>query len=257
MSDSVQMDWTLDWNQSLEKLLPAGAQRFDPLRLHYLQTLAQRAAWAPLPIRQLLQARLVQDLGTLQTAYAAARQRVQCATEAMAKQQPQAAAAMQALLDAGDCKAAQQRLAALQRKAPVNALAELNTYLAQHAPAMPPAQNGDATLPPHAAHRELKAVQHFRNTWTRIYREKQLGEALEQAPRNAGPINSHILMLRSLALMRDMAPGYLNRFMAYADTLLCLERQLPDRVESVKAGSEKMQPAKPRGRPSKEAGRRK
>jgi hypothetical protein len=32
-----------------------------------------------------------------------------------------------------------------------------------------------------------------------------------------------MLMLRSLGLMRDLSPDYLNRFMAHLDALLCLE----------------------------------
>jgi hypothetical protein len=32
-----------------------------------------------------------------------------------------------------------------------------------------------------------------------------------------------MLVLRSLGLMRDISPDYLNRFMAHVDTLLCLE----------------------------------
>jgi hypothetical protein len=32
-----------------------------------------------------------------------------------------------------------------------------------------------------------------------------------------------MLVLRSLGLMRDLSPDYLNRFMGYVDTLLILE----------------------------------
>ena len=239
----------MDWSQPLEKLLPAAVQRFDPQRFFYLQTLSRRAAHAQLPTRQLLETRLTQDLSALQTAYAAACKRAQSATDAVAKQQPQAATALQALLDAGDCTAVQQRIAALHRTAPVNALAELNAYLALHMPTLQAADAGSASSTAPNPPSELKAVQHFRSSWTRIYREKQLGDALEQAPKNAGPINSHILMLRSLALMRDLAPGYLHRFMAYADTLLCLDQQQPDRVESVKARGDKIGGRKTRTRP--------
>jgi hypothetical protein len=44
---------------------------------------------------------------------------------------------------------------------------------------------------------------------------------LQQAPKNAGPINSHMLVLRSLELMCDISPDYLDCFMSYAETLLC------------------------------------
>jgi hypothetical protein len=33
-----------------------------------------------------------------------------------------------------------------------------------------------------------------------------------------------MVVLRSLALMRDISPDYLNRFMSYVDALLCLEQ---------------------------------
>jgi hypothetical protein len=53
--------------------------------------------------------------------------------------------------------------------------------------------------------------------------DKQVSQALRQAPQNAGPINSHMLMLRSLELLRELSPAYLQRFMTYADTLMVLE----------------------------------
>jgi hypothetical protein len=33
-----------------------------------------------------------------------------------------------------------------------------------------------------------------------------------------------MLVLRSLGIMRDVSPDYLNRFMNYVDTLLCLDQ---------------------------------
>ena len=75
---------------------------------------------------------------------------------------------------------------------------------------------------------ELKAVRQFRNTWAKLSADQQLNRALDQAPKNAGPINSHMLVLRSLALMRDISPDYLNRFMSYADALLCLDQPLKE-----------------------------
>lgn len=54
--------------------------------------------------------------------------------------------------------------------------------------------------------------------------QKQVAQALREAPRHAGPINSHMLMLRSLDWLQAHAPAYLQRFMAYADTLLSLEQ---------------------------------
>jgi hypothetical protein len=79
----------------------------------------------------------------------------------------------------------------------------------------------------------LKALQ---ENLSALSVNKQVTQALRQAPQNAGPINSHMLMLRSLALLRELSPAYLQRFMAYADTLLVLEQ----------AGMKKPSTSKPR-----------
>lgn len=70
---------------------------------------------------------------------------------------------------------------------------------------------------------ENPRIQQFRKQLSKISVQKQVSQAIAQAPQNAGPINSHMLVLRSLGLMRDLSPDYLNRFMAYVDTLLILE----------------------------------
>jgi Protein of unknown function (DUF2894) len=70
---------------------------------------------------------------------------------------------------------------------------------------------------------ETPRIQQFRKQLSQISVHKQVTQAIAQAPQNAGPINSHMLVLRSLGLMRDISPDYLNRFMGYVDTLLCLD----------------------------------
>ena len=41
---------------------------------------------------------------------------------------------------------------------------------------------------------------------------------------NAGPLNSHRLVLRSLEMMRTLSPHYLQHFLSQMDTLLALEQ---------------------------------
>ena len=66
-------------------------------------------------------------------------------------------------------------------------------------------------------------VQQFRKQLRKISVRKQVRNAMAQAPQNAGPINSHMLVLRALGLMRDISPDYLDRFMVHVDSLLRLE----------------------------------
>lgn len=71
---------------------------------------------------------------------------------------------------------------------------------------------------------ELRAVQRFQSTWARLRMTRQLEHSRAQAPRNAGPLNSHHLVLQSLEQMRAISPDYLQGFLASVDTLLWLDR---------------------------------
>jgi Protein of unknown function (DUF2894) len=181
-------------SEQLAALRQQGAQRFDPVRFHYLELLAQRALEQPAPVQKILQGRLEQALAEWQSRQAQAHS---SPAQHIAPVHPGAA-----------------------EPASLRALAH---YLAQQSP-----HAADEALPGRvqgatAEHTELKSVRHFRNTWSKLSVDRQVAEALKQAPKNAGPINSHMLVLRSLALMRDISPDYLNRFMSYVDTLLSLE----------------------------------
>ncbi len=84
---------------------------------------------------------------------------------------------------------------------------------------------------------ESPRLQQLRQQLHTIGVRKQVSRAMAQAPRNAGPINSHMLVLRALGLMRSISPAYLDRFVAQVDTLLRLEdaekvRQMPRKASS-------------------------
>lgn len=95
-------------------------------------------------------------------------------------------------------------------------LGRLVDSLARAEPAQP------ATRVRHEPDPEL--VEYFRQTWSRVRSEKQLRQSLDQVPRNAGPLNSSSLVHRALSLMRELSPGYLQQFLAYADALSWLEQ---------------------------------
>ncbi|MNL61832.1 hypothetical protein D3C87_1858020 [compost metagenome] len=70
---------------------------------------------------------------------------------------------------------------------------------------------------------DMKSVRQFSEVWSKISADQQVVQALHRAPENAGPLNSHKLMLRSLGLMRALSPDYLRRFISHVDSLLWLE----------------------------------
>jgi len=100
------------------------------------------------------------------------------------------------------------------------------------------------------APRELNAMRHHRPTWARLSADLRLAQSSAQAPENAGPLNSQALALRSLKLMRDVSPAYLNRFMAYFDALLWLEQAQGDTPLVAKAA------ARGDGEPSRKTARK-
>ena len=81
---------------------------------------------------------------------------------------------------------------------------------------------------------ELKSAHYFRDSLSAFKVEQQIEAALAQWPENAGPLNSHLLVLQSLDVLRDSAPIYLRRFFEHIDTLFWLDA-LPDGTPPAKS----------------------
>lgn len=201
---------------ALAALRQAGADRFDPLRFSYLEALARRAESQPAAVHARLEVKLAAALTDFEQGFAAARQAAQAALAQAGAAHPQAAAELAQLCETGDFAALRRRIASLTASG-TGPLAALVRHAEQHA-----SLAGDGGLATHAA-AELKAVRYFRETWSQLSVDRQVSHAIDQAPEQAGPLNSHYLVLRSLEMMRDISPDYLKRFMSYVDTLLCLD----------------------------------
>lgn len=89
-------------------------------------------------------------------------------------------------------------------------LADLNAYI--------------RTATAHKPAGELASAGRFRAAWETGRTLDRLDEAVARAPANAGPLNSHALVLRSLALMGELSTDYLRHFLAHAEALQWLER---------------------------------
>ena len=229
-------DSSPDFDAQIAALRTAGADRFDPVRLHYIEVLAKRAAAHRGGVKRMLDAKLALALAAFQERFELAQSEARETVTRSLQQYPHAAKDLQRLLAAGDFKGLRRLLGSLEASEQRASLTALVRQLEQHSP-----DNADARLERNAGSRpELKTIRNFRDTWSKLSVDKQVAQALGQAPKNAGPINSHMLVLRSLALMRDISPDYLNRFMSYADTLLSL-----DQGEKEKLGNpKKPQPSK-------------
>ncbi|MFC7513736.1 DUF2894 domain-containing protein [Herbaspirillum sp. GCM10030257] len=231
----ASLDSSRDLNALIVSLRTAGADRFDPVRLHYIDVLAKRAMAHQGSVRRMLDAKLAKALAAFRERFEQAQCDAREAVGRNVQQYPHAASDLQALLDAGDFKGLRQFIATLKAREQCASLSALVHRLEHHSPESAESAYTRAGTKfgmhaemhaetPSRTRSELKTIRKFRNTWSKLSADKQVAQALEQAPTNAGPINSHMLVLRSLALMRDISPDYLNRFMSYADTLLCLDQ---------------------------------
>jgi hypothetical protein len=90
----------------------------------------------------------------------------------------------------------------------------------------------------------LEALDEFRKIWSEVRTDSQVRQSLEQVPANAGPLNSGSLVHRSLTLMRELSPGYLQQFLSYVDTLSWMEQMNDGGALSAKEGSQTVGRAK-------------
>lgn len=214
--------------QEVAELRRLGADKFDPVSFFHLEVLARRTTSHQGQVKRILDDKLAQALVTVRENFARAQAQSQQAVDQVTHELPHATVELQRLHDGGDFAAVKQCISRLKSSVNGTPLGELAHRLLRHRPQDVVDQMGSTGIRP-----ELKATQYFRHTWAKLSVNKRVAQALVQAPKDAGPINSHMLVLRSLALMRDMFPDYLNRFTSYVDTLLCLDQG--DRQKQVPA----------------------
>jgi hypothetical protein len=165
-----------------------GADRLDPVRFRLIEALERRAASHSGEARRLLDARLSE----LMAQYAALDGHIKPEVPPARKRTP-------------------------------GALGQLVAHLDSQAPA----EIGQSVRDGKTLNVSPELIDYFRATWARVRAGQQLREAQVQVPQNAGPLNSSSLVHRSLSLMRELSPGYLQQFLAYADALSWLEQLSP------------------------------
>ena len=179
---------------SLESLRAEGAQHHDPVRFRYLEVLAGRLPAQPLAVRLVLAGRLHAALAGY-----AARARAAAPVPPPATPRAKAPSALEAL----------NRDLAARARADADADVEADAdALMLHGPSIS----------------DLQSVRRFGEVWAEIAAEQQVAQAITRGPENAGPLNPHRLVLRSLALMQSLSPDYLRHFLSQMDSLLWLEQ---------------------------------
>ena len=177
---------------------PGDAVRLDPVRLRLIEAMERRASAHGGEARRLLDERIA-ALKSAGEAEVAAKAEAETDVAAVA-----------------------------HRPGPLSGLvAHITVQAAQAASrqgAPSPGTGVPATATALSAATEPAALAYFRRTWARLSADRRLTRSLATVPDNAGPLNSHHLAHRTLASMRELSPGYLAHFMAYADALSWIEQ---------------------------------
>jgi hypothetical protein len=177
---------------AFDALRERGVDRRDPVRFRLAESLARRAAAHAGAARRVVDDKLAALLDKLSRA-------------SDARAEPARPRARQGLL------AELVAQASRQKSVPVlGASTRPRGAVADKAPA------GPATEP--------MALQFFKRTWSRLSAEQRLAQSRASLPENAGPLNSQHLVHRSLTLMHELSPEYLERFVGYIDALQWVEQ---------------------------------
>ena len=190
---------------ALEALREAGAQNFDPVRFRFIEVLSRRIQTQPDAVRCILEGKLKVALSD----YVDRFERRQ--TPSLATKHTQ---------DAGGVRRPANRTAP---EKPCTPLVKLNLRLADAKKTDLSSGVGSALVSKEDAASEMKSVRRFRDTWSRMSAQQQVTQAVGLGPDKAGPLNSHMLVLRSLELMRSLSPDYLRRFLSHVDSLQWLD----------------------------------
>ncbi len=186
-----------DWRNS-------GADRADPVRFRFIEALARRASGYRGEAARLLEARVARLVAEYGGILAGAADIVPL-PEAP-PQRPDALA---------DLAALRQRLG---RRAHAD-----TADATEAAEVAGTAHGGVQQRTHHARHAEPELADYFRDTWARVSVDRQLRQSQAGVPEKAGPLNTNHLVHRSLSLMREVSPGYLEQFLSYVDALSWLE----------------------------------
>ena len=192
--------------QALQRLQEAGADRMDPVEWQFMQGLARRMAASTEAVRARLDLRLQQALEIYQTRWQAAPVGVTAPSPALCSPSPLA-----------------QLLRDHPGPAPVAEVPNLERRQIERAP----------------------QLAQFRQSLSLLGVQREVRQAMDQAPTNAGPINSHMLALRALQRMHSLSPAYLHRFITQVDSLMCLEAMEKAVPPAKKASAKNRRQAKP------------
>jgi hypothetical protein len=235
------------WEQ-LSSLVESNADCFDPVRFGYIESMARRSLKRQGLVRLRIERKLHEALVDYQSRLDRARAAAADVVARVSAKYPDSADQIGRLFKKNDFKKVQRLGQRLESGNMRSALAAWTQQLnnggihanEENTPERPfcdllkqqednvvqsignswghPASDGNE------CQAELSSYRLIQQTWVKFQSERLVSLANHECPENSGHLNSQMLVTRSLGIMRDLSPSYLNRFVSYIDTLLWLER---------------------------------
>ena len=207
-----------DLRAAVAALRARGAHQLDPVQFQFIEALARRAARHSGAARAVMDGKLAQALQVCGDRLTQAVLVANPAADDLSNRDAGAGAGVGVGAGAGGgagagVGAGADRAAdAGAAQAPRSLLAGLLRHIALQAPAEADGRPTPVGADLSPAPAELRTLRMFRSTWSKLRVDQQLAESLAKVPENAGPLNSNLLVLRSLKLMRETSPAYLKCF---------------------------------------------
>lgn len=234
----------------LDQLKDKGAECFDSSRVQLIQSLLLKTPAQKEAVQALVLKKALNELEQLQADFLTARESAALQTDQLEYEFPEAQEAIQALFQKGDF-ASLNRLGIKYRQAgryqsesfeSLKALTRHLTSFSAHRDSEETSNSvrellkrqeqsilasvaGETNV--HLQHeaKELKSIRVLREFQMRQQVDDLVDQAIREQPENPGPINPHMLAIKSLVSMRELSQPYLDHFVEYLDTLFTLESQ--------------------------------
>lgn len=226
--------------QDLVGLRETNADRFDPVRFRFIESLLERAATKRGPVQDILENKISAALTSYKAdQHAAAVHLERLSAQASASDAQGALAKLVGLRELLDQKQAPLDSATSALERTLNEQEHLSLTGAMFTADISAERDGGMDT---RGQRPLKASQEMQVSQQRRSVVKRVEVAIQQGPESPGPLNPQMLAIKALTSMRELSPQYLSRYINYLDALLWLER-----------AAERPAPAKPASKARKAA----
>ena len=251
---------------ALAALLERRGDLFDPVRIRFIEALAEKALQLRPSVASIVEKKALQALSDYLNDYRSAREHATSLVDCVVSETPKAADEISRLFESGDFKAVEKladqtavrdetgsgQLATLTREvlqphgdeglaANPSLEDELRLQEFQVMQSVTPIETGKASdtggnrVP--GGLDGLSATRHFRQSLRKHHSQQRITRAIKERPENPGPLNAQALIIRAISTMRDLSPGYTDRFVSYMDTLLWLEQAGKATERAMKKGT--------------------